>query len=100
MAYLHRTDLAGSGLVDILTRPAPALARAALLLQRERRVELNVSDTWKCRSFSFILTHPPADIKKKGRKKKGKKKSTWYLVQSTWHTALTAALDSFPFSGF
>ena len=48
MAYLHRTDLAGLGLVDILTRPAPALARAALLLQRERRVELT-HDTYLTR---------------------------------------------------
>ena len=54
--------ISGSGRVNMLTRNVPA-ARATVATGASGKIYTDVvSDTWKCGSLSFIITHPPEDI--------------------------------------
>ena len=56
----------------MLTSPVAA-ARAAVATgawgKSKHDKTRHVSDTWKCGSLSFIITHPPEDKKQKNKKK-------------------------------
>ena len=72
MAISTVPDPSGSGRVDMLTSPvAAARADVATGAWVKSKHEMHlIPGTWKCRSLSFIFTHPPEEKKIEEKKKK------------------------------